>query len=355
MEEKIKKELVNEKDFPEIVYCRHMNEGLAKYDEDNTMLLVSTEAMKKMSPTLNAKPVYIDHKEVKLDTLKNDADGYIIDSFYNEMDGWLWAKMMLITDEAKDVVRRGYSVSNAYSPRTSGLGGTCHNVPFDDEVKDGNFTHMALVSNPRYENAKIFTPDEFKSYQSKLKKQLIELQNSKKESKGMKILDFFNVKKEVVENSSEIDKDTFLMISDKHAPIKLGEMVSFVENAMDEEKKEKKENDCDEKYMENTLTVGGEEMTVRELANRYGKMKAKKNAITEKEAKEAKEANKIENARVIKLAENENSHYFDKVALSNHADDAPPKELQDHVANSQEYKPVYNSSFDAFKRGSERY
>jgi hypothetical protein len=372
MEEKLKKELVNEKDFPEMVYCRHMNEGLAKYDEDNTMLLIGTEAMKKMSPTLNAKPVYIDHQDVKLDTLKNDADGYIVDSFYNELDGWLWAKMMLITDKSKDVVRRGYSVSNAYTPTTSGISGSCHNVPFDDEVKGGNFTHMALVSNPRYENAKIYTQDQFKSYQSKLRNQLDELKNSKKEHKKMSILDFFNVKKEVVENSSDISRDTFFRPSKDAEPVKLGDMLDMVENGMEEEKKKKKEeekeNECDEKYMENTLTVGGEKMTVRELANRYGKIKATKNSILVKDesdketarinAIKEKEAKAVENARILALNvcnEKKNAHHFDKMDLPSHADDKAPKEHQENLKNSRSTAPAYHSMFDGFKKGSEQY
>jgi len=176
IQKSFKTETRNEKDFPESFFCRHMQDGITGRNsnvEGEGKLFISNETIKKMAPSLKNKPVYVDHQDVKLETLKKDADGYITRSFYNEKDGWLWAEMIIISDEAKQKIREGFGVSNAYMPIETKGKGTCNSVDFDEEITSAEFTHMAIVQTPRYEEAIIYTPEGFEKYQKKNKTNLI--------------------------------------------------------------------------------------------------------------------------------------------------------------------------------------
>lgn len=197
----------NARQFPQIFYARHMQPGICGYE--NETILVDTDAIKNMLPSLVGKPVYIHHQNVDLKNLKEKADGYVTEAFYNELDGWGWCKILAVDDEAHKAIAKGWSVSNAYIPGTFGPGGTKNNCPFDREVRNGDFTHLAIVPDPRYEEACIMSPEEFKTYQESKRRQLQELQNNKKDSQKGKppmFKLFKNEKKEV----TEVDGDTMV-------------------------------------------------------------------------------------------------------------------------------------------------
>ena len=282
----------NASKFPEFYYCRHMQPGVCGYE--NETILVDTECMKKMLTTAEGLPVYIDHQKVKLDTLKEDAAGYITGSFYNELDGWGWFKIIIIDDDAHRAAQQKWRVSNAYRVKQFGNGGTKNNVPYDREIKDAEFTHLAIVQNPRYEGALILTPDEFKRYQEEKRAELAEKQNSKP-SKGffMAGFKFFKNKREEV---SEIDDDTMVDIGD-------GQTVSVKElrNSLVEEKKAAAKRLEDEKRNkkneDDMVECEGEKVPMKDLIASYKKNKMKKNeSETEEEKKKAKEKADKENA-----------------------------------------------------------
>ena len=253
----------NASQFPKIYYCRHMQPGIAGGYEKEGTILVDTDAVKRMLPTAVGKPVYLDHQNVKLDSIKGDAGGYITEAFYNEMDGWGWFKFLVIDDECHKAIEKGYAVSNAYIATETVGGGTKNNCPYNSEIKNGEFTHLAIVSNPRYEGARIFTPEEFKSYQEEKKKELNELQNSK----GKKM---FNLFKNVKEKVTTIDSDTMVEL-ENGTSVKVSDMVAAITNS----KANKPE----------MINVDGDMMSMDELVNKYCALKnkkAKKNEVSEK-------------------------------------------------------------------------
>lgn len=167
--------------FPARYYARHIKEGLVHYSENGVgkLYLVTNEALKKMNKSFEGKPVYIRHvEEVDLNTMKEDSVGRVVKSFYNEFDSAWWLEMVL-DDEAIGAVEKGWAVSNAYLPTEYGAGGVYHDITYDKEVKDGVYEHLAIVDNPRYEEAVIMTPEEFKDYQEGRKAELEKLKNSK--------------------------------------------------------------------------------------------------------------------------------------------------------------------------------
>lgn len=248
----------NASQMPRIYYCRHMQPGIARYE--NETILVDTDGVKNLIASAKEKgiPIYIGHKDVDLKNIKEDAVGYTGDSFYNELDGWAWFKMIVVDDAGHEAIRKGWSVSNAYIPSEWGGAGTKINCPYKREVRNGEFTHLAIVPDPRYEGACIMTPDEYKNYQSANRKKLDELKNSK-ETRMFKL---FKTKREEVTGDA-VDLDT-------HVELENGKSVSIRDMVDAVVKNSKKQ--------EQLVEVNGEKITVEELVNAYTKMNGKKKA-----------------------------------------------------------------------------
>lgn len=257
--------LTNATQEPRIFYCRHMQPGIARYE--NETILVDSDGMKNLVASVGKRaiPVYINHQDVDLKNIKEKACGYVSDSFYNELDGWAWFKFVAVDDQAHEAVRKGWSVSNAYMPSDWGPAGTKNNCPYHREVRNGEFTHLAIVPDPRYEGACIMTPEEFKNYQDTAREKLAELKNSKEKKPMFKM--FKNEKKEVT--GSAVDLDTHIELENGKS-ISIREMVeAVVENSKEEA----------------SIEVGGKKMTLSELAKAYEnamkKKKMKKNGSEE--------------------------------------------------------------------------
>lgn len=273
----------NSKNFPKRYLARHIKEGLVHYrnkDGDDELYLVKDDALKKMNPTFEGKPIYIRHvDEVNLETMKQDAVGYVTKSFYNEFDGAWWVDI-LADDEAQGYIEKGWAVSNAYLPTELGSGGVYHDIEYLKEVKNGEYEHLAIVDNPRYEEAVIMTPDEFKAYNESRKAELEKLKNSKEN-----------------EMLSEEDKKE-LLNSLKNS---LADMIKdTVKNAIEEKKEEDMKNAEDEDHRQLIREIaavsakgegdfeGGLDEKVREIIGlaeklSYSKDEANKNAKNEED------------------------------------------------------------------------
>lgn len=140
---------------PGIVFYEHLNEG------KGGMVLVKKEAIDKMLPTIVGKPIFNwMHKEVtNSDYDAGRAQGTMAltgkDGF-NPANAWFYVTGLVWDNETRDnIENQNYSVSCAYDVTKWGPAGTYHNIPYDAEVLEGEFTHMAIVQNPRYEGARI--------------------------------------------------------------------------------------------------------------------------------------------------------------------------------------------------------
>ena len=173
--------LQNDKRFSKRFYARHIKEGLVHYYEDgkDNLYLVTNEALKRMNESFEGKPLFVRHVDkIDMNTLKEDKVGVVVKSFYNEFDGAWWAEIVA-DDEAQGYIEKGWAVSNAYLPTEYGGGGVYHDINYQKEVKNGVYGHLALVDNPRYEEAVIMTPAEFKKFNEDRKQELEQLKNSK--------------------------------------------------------------------------------------------------------------------------------------------------------------------------------
>ena len=254
--------------YPKLFKCRHIEPGLVHYNEYGTVL-VRKETLDKMSKSFVGKPVVnVVHKNIKPQNFREEADGVVTRHWYNEADGWYWAEFLVWDDSTiRNCQSTAYSVSCAYNvSQTRKSQGEYHNIPYEQEVVDGEYTHLAVVANPRYEGARIIL-------------------NSKGGNK-MKLK--FWEKKEEVTNASESDlENTVVEIEGKEVAMK-----DLIENFQAVNAKPIKLG------LEKFVTVGDKEVAVKELVEAYNAKKMK-NKDEDKEglSKELKEEEEEEDER----------------------------------------------------------
>lgn len=272
----------NAKSLPEVYYGLHMVEGCAEYAEPGVKpyrIYIGETAIKNMNPTFRGKPVYVDHvDEVDLPNLEKEMDGIVVRSFFNKADGKNWAEFVVFTDQAKEAIRNGWTLSNAYVPKGFAGGGENHAVQYDKEVTSAEYEHLAIVQNPRYEESVILTPEQFKEYNEGKEAELTRLANNKtkeKEKMGLKL----NLFKKKVENQKDLDL-TGVMVE---LPQSKKEML-LTDVIVEHDKIVNMNGYASDDHM--VKCNDQEEMSVKELRDSYNEMKASKENETEEEGVE---------------------------------------------------------------------
>lgn len=192
-----------------IFYGMHFYPGVARYDDPaqkkSLTVFINEDTIRKMGPTFAAKPIFVEHvDEVDQDIneLRKEADGWVVESFFNEVDGKHWVKFIIVTDQALRAIQNGFRLSNAYIPQLTPKHGVWNGVPYQQQVMGGEYEHLAIVQHPRYEESVIMDPEEFKQYNAAQAVELTKLKNSK--SKGETTMSFKLFKRTKVENSADL-------------------------------------------------------------------------------------------------------------------------------------------------------
>lgn len=285
----------NASDYPVTVFIRHIEKGIAHYDELDKTVLINDEALCNMKNSLCNKPIYVYHKtseDDKVENLEKNSHGWIVDSFYNQLDGWWWCKAIVFTDFAKDKLSKGWKVSNSYkATEFKQGGGVYHNIPYQLEVRNGTYDHIAIVENPRYEGVMVLSPEEYKKYNQELQ---VKLENSKQRKGTM--FNFF--KKQKVETPEDFN-NTYVEIKDGEE-VKVADLIANYQNAMEKQEEKKKEKE-EEKKMSNAeeVEIDGKKVSMKELIDVYKAEMAEvaeKDRLSKETKKDAEELkNSIEN------------------------------------------------------------
>lgn len=264
-----------------------MAEGVAEYAEpgkETYRILILENALKTMDATYAGKPVYVQHvEEVDLENIQNEADGYVMESFFNQPDGKHWTKFIAVSDKAHEAIRRGWQLSNSYVPKSTTKGGEWHGVEYQQEITAGEYEHLAIVPNPRYAESIIMTPEEFKQYNEDKKVELERLSNSQDEKEkpnmGAKLAFW---KRSKVENAMDPELSVVLPKSGKE--ITIAELVSEAD-----ERAAKKKNSMAEPH-DKVKMHDGNMCNVAELVDKHKalhdeleSMKSKKDDAKEEE------------------------------------------------------------------------
>ena len=134
---------------------RFIEPGLAHYKELGD-IVITKETLDKFIQSMVGCPVIIDHKDVTDKNVDKLRVGTISRVWFNEQDGWYYCEGILTDDEAIDLVKnQGWNVSCSYSFVSDDTQKTYHGKPIDMVFTDGEFLHLAIVEDPRYEGANI--------------------------------------------------------------------------------------------------------------------------------------------------------------------------------------------------------
>jgi len=157
-------------EWAKLFTAKHLEPGVVTYDQadgSKKTYLLTREAIAKMRPTAEGKPIVgksgdFDHKSVKpTDFQEGEVDGVVVEGF-DSGDGWDSIRFMVWEPETKSRCLAAHDngddhqISCAYVPtETDEKPGLWHNVPYDEVILSGEYTHFAIVPNPRYEGAVI--------------------------------------------------------------------------------------------------------------------------------------------------------------------------------------------------------
>lgn len=252
-----------------------MRSGVCKYPKEN--VLVTKAALDFMAASAIGIPVIIDHPNEKItdESIKNmPVVGRVADLHYIEADEIWLAHFVVDTAEAVQLLENGYGVSTAWYGEKYGPGGTYNNVPFDRELIEGRYEHLAIVLSPRYEMAvdPIFV--NAKDGQIEPSKDIIKTDQSKGSiSMFGKIFRKSVSREEIMANAND---DLVVEVDGKEMSLK-----AVIELAARK----------DMPMINSAIDIEGETVAIKDLVELYLNSKKKKNESEEKEddEKEKKE------------------------------------------------------------------
>ena len=129
--------------------------GVAHYEEFGDVL-ITKETLDKFIRTMIGCPVIIKHKDIDDKNADKERVGVISNVWFNELDGWYYCDGVIWDKQALDLIEnQGWSVSCTYDFESDKLPKTHNGKEIDMEFTNGEFLHLALVDNPRYERANI--------------------------------------------------------------------------------------------------------------------------------------------------------------------------------------------------------
>ncbi len=134
---------------------RFIEPGIVHYEEFGDVL-ITKETIDKFINSLIGCPIIIQHKDITDKNADQERVGVISNVWYNETDGWYYCEGVIWNKQAIDLVKnQGWNVSCTYDFISDNQEKTHNGKKIDLEFIDGNFLHLALVPNPRYERANI--------------------------------------------------------------------------------------------------------------------------------------------------------------------------------------------------------
>lgn len=134
---------------------RFIEAGVAHYQEFGD-ILITKETLDKFIHTMVGCPLIINHKEITDKNADKERVGVISNVWFNDNDGWYYCDGIIWDLQAIDLVKnQGWSVSCTYDFVSDNLEKTHNGKQISMEFIDGEFLHLALVNNPRYERANI--------------------------------------------------------------------------------------------------------------------------------------------------------------------------------------------------------
>jgi hypothetical protein len=280
-----------------------MYPGVAEYagEKEPYRVFLNENTIRNMDPTFQGRPVFVHHVDgvnESLDALRGEADGWVVESFFNAADGKHWVKFIVTSERGERAIKQGMKLSNCYEPQAFKQGGLWNGVSYVKEITQAVYEHLAIVPNPRYEESVILTPEQFKKHNEERDLELRRLANDNSNKENTMKLKFF--KRAKVENAIDLE-DTSVVLPKSGKEMTITQLVNAADDA-EMKAKDPKANDG------MTVSVGGVEMPLSELVTKFqevcGELEKMKASAVENEEPEDEET--MENEEDDKEDEKEN-------------------------------------------------
>ena len=124
--------------------------GIVGYDDTGEgNLLLKKSVIDEGLKSIIKKPVIITHEG-------KEAVDEVVDVYFNQDDDSFICGFNIWNKEAIDLLdNKGYGISCSYNIlKENKKGGTYHNIPYRSEAEAIDFTNIAIVEKPRYEEAR---------------------------------------------------------------------------------------------------------------------------------------------------------------------------------------------------------
>lgn len=123
--------------------------GIVSYNDKNEgILLLKKEVIDEALDSFKNKPVIITHDGEK-------QVGEVVDCYYNTDKGVFICGFNVWDKKAQELLdNEDFSVSCTYNVEEKKEGGKYHNIDYDEEATKIIFKNLAIVNNPRYQEAK---------------------------------------------------------------------------------------------------------------------------------------------------------------------------------------------------------
>lgn len=289
-------------------YGMHFYPGVAQYEEpgkDPYRVFLNEDTIRSMDPSFAGRPVFVHHVDgvdESIDQLRKEADGWVLESFLNKSDGKHWCRFIAVTEKAERAIKQGWQLSNSYFPKTFAQGGLWNGVPYIKEITGGEYEHLAIVPNPRYEESVIMSPEQFKKYNEDKELELKRLANTKEPTMAFNLF-----KRAKVDNSADL----------------LGMMVTLPKSKKEvlvedlfKEADDRLSNSPMAAHPEHLVDMGeGHKMTVNDLMSKYkmqcNEMEEMRKNAEEKEVGVEEDDGKVEGEGDNKSKDNEDDEDMD--------------------------------------------
>lgn len=147
-----------------LAQAMHLEPGVVRYEGmgengSDLTLFLPKETIDRMRHKFAGAPVVNETHKPEADIgsfSRGDADGVVTESYWDSGMGQEIVRYMVWTQEAVNNLESGkYGVSCSYTVTNRDMTpGTWHNVPYDGTILDGEYNHLAIVPNPRYEESR---------------------------------------------------------------------------------------------------------------------------------------------------------------------------------------------------------
>jgi hypothetical protein len=272
-----------------------MRAGLCAYESPKETVLVTQEVLAACADTAHGIPVVIYHQEVNSENVEEVVVGRVADLHHDAESGNWDAHFVVDSQEAVDLLKKGWGVSTSYAVMEKASGGTLNAVPYDYEVAKLQYRHLAIVEHPRYEMAKNPVFYNSKEDGCGVVADVATMKDSHpKATEKSPMIGVIKRLWKVAREEVKMNEGEELYAEVDGKEVKLSSITGDLDKmheveAAEKDAKEKKEQLNRKKLNgEDEIEYNGEKMTVNELVKRHGDMKSafeKKNA----EAGEGKE------------------------------------------------------------------